>query len=157
MAGQGVVIKDGFIGKEQVYLFLVAHREHAIPRQSQMLSLRMFYLFIFKFFIMSCFYCFHFALFYNLWLIDRHQGCLCDLKSSKASFISHEPIMSKWVLDYNVYTSLHSEARSYRYWSYWNIKQYLLLVTELYCIFILLLKNVKSFLGNSSYRASWIV
>ena len=38
MAGQGVVIRNGFIGKAQVYLFLEAHREHAIPRQSQMLS-----------------------------------------------------------------------------------------------------------------------
>ena len=33
-------------------------------------------------------------------------------------------------LDYNEYTSLHFEARSYRYGSYWNIKQYLLLVTN---------------------------
>ena len=33
-------------------------------------------------------------------------------------------------LDYNEYTSLHSEARSYRYGSYWNIEQYLLLVTK---------------------------
>ena len=41
MAGQGVVIRDDFIGKAQVYLFLAARREHAIPRQSQMLSLRM--------------------------------------------------------------------------------------------------------------------
>ena len=39
-----------------VYWFLVAHREHAIPRQSQMLSLRLFHLFIFNFFlIMLCF------------------------------------------------------------------------------------------------------
>ena len=60
-------------------------------------------------------------------------------------------------LDYNVYTSLHFEAHSYRYWSYWNTKQYLLLVTELYCIFILLLKNVKSFLGDLGYKASWIM
>ena len=37
-AGQGVDIRDGFIGKVQVYLFLAAHMEHAIPRQSQMLS-----------------------------------------------------------------------------------------------------------------------
>ena len=33
-------------------------------------------------------------------------------------------------LDYNEYTSLHSEARSYIYGKYWNIKQYLLLVTK---------------------------
>ena len=72
MAGQGVVIRDDFIGKAQVYLFLAAHKEHAIPRQSQMLSLGLFYLFIFKFFIMVGFYSFNFALFYVLWLYAHH-------------------------------------------------------------------------------------
>ena len=69
MVGQGVVIRDDFIGKAQVYLFLAARSEHAIPRQSQMLSLGLFLLLIFKFFDFDWFLWFlNFDLFHILCL-----------------------------------------------------------------------------------------
>ena len=66
------------------------------------LSLRLFHLFILKFFIVICFYCINFVLFYTLWLIDRLYGFFYYLESSKYSFISHEPLYVQEIVCYMV-------------------------------------------------------